>query len=339
MMPFSLRMLRSSELAAAPLVLMLALAGLAACSRSPAPEARAAEPDTTTSSREPGVAGTVELDDAAQRAVGLGVEPLEAIEVTPEIKAFGRVLDPTPLATLVHDLTAAQAALDASEQELHRSRTLLKENNASERVLQAAQAAAARDRAQMTSLTDRIALGWGAALARRQNLAALIDDLTSLKAQIVRLNLPLGEALPAPPAAARLAHLTGETLSTQAELLGPAPSTDPQLQTQGLLYLVRASTMPLTPDSAVVGYLPLTGAPPLRGVRLPSSAVVRHEAGAWVYVQKDAAQFERVLLSSLQPIDGGWLVPQDLKPGERVVTSGAQILLSEELKAQVRLED
>lgn len=337
MMPSSPRMLRSTEFAAA--LLMLVLAGLAACSKSSAPEARAAEPETATSTLEQRVPGTVDLDDAAQRAVGLETEPLKAIEVTPEIKAFGRVLDPTPLATLVHELTAAQAALDTSEQELRRSRTLLRENNASERALQAAQAAAARDRAQLASLRDRIALGWGAALGRRAHLAALIDELTSLEAQIVRLNLPLGEALPTPPAAARVARLTGETLSDQAELLGPASSADPQLQTQGLLYLVRKSAVQLTPDSAVVGYLPLTNAPPLRGVRMPSSAVIRHEAHAWVYVQKDATQFERVLLSALEPLDGGWLVSQGLEPGARVVTSGGQILLSEELKAQLRLED
>jgi multidrug efflux system membrane fusion protein len=326
------------KLAAAAMVFLLSLA---ACSRSPEPEERTGAAATARSAEPTGAnaAGNVELDAGTQRAVGIQTETLSAIEVTPGVEAYGRVLDPAPLAALVHELTAAQATLAASQQELLRAQKLLGENNASERAVQAAQAAAGRDLAQMQAVRDRIALGWGTALARRANFSALVDDLTALKARIVRLDLPLGEPLPSPPGAARLTRTRDDTVSTAAELLGAAPSTDAQLQTQGLLYLVKDSSLRLPTGSAVIGHLPATSAPPLLGVRLPAAAVIRYEALPWVYVQTDDTHFRRTPLSTLHAIDGGWLVPRGLRAGDRVVTAGAQILLSEELKSQVRLED
>lgn len=38
------------------------------------------------------------------------------------------------------------------------------------------------------------------------------------------------------------------------------------------------------------------------------------------------------------PAGGGWFT-RLLKPGDKVVTSGAQMMLSEEFKSQIRVED
>ncbi len=35
-----------------------------------------------------------------------------------------------------------------------------------------------------------------------------------------------------------------------------------------------------------------------------------------------------------RPLDGGWFVHEGLKPGDKVVTAGAQQLFSEEVKGQ-----
>src|SRR5579872_1021808 len=66
----------------------------------------------------------VTVETKLQPAIGLQVTPLEATQLSPEMKAFGHVLDPSPLASMAADLVSAQAAGQASEAELKRLQTL-----------------------------------------------------------------------------------------------------------------------------------------------------------------------------------------------------------------------
>jgi multidrug efflux pump subunit AcrA (membrane-fusion protein) len=81
------------------------------------------------------------------------------------------------------------------------------------------------------------------------------------------------------------------------------------------------------------------GGEALRGVLLPDTALVRYDTRTWVYVQKDATTFARTPVSLGPPLPGGWLITQGLRAADRVVTQGAQVLLSEELKPQTSLPD
>ena len=79
---------------------------------------------------------------------------------------------------------------------------------------------------------------------------------------------------------------------------------------------------------------------PLTGVVVPHAAVVYAEGKTWAYVQTGADTFLRreVHLDHLTP--EGWFVTSGIAAGERVVVTGAQMLLSEELKSQIQiLED
>ena len=96
--------------------------------------------------------------------------------------------------------------------------------------------------------------------------------------------------------------------------------------------------MELRPNMAVTGFLKLRGEL-LQGVVVPRSAVVRHEQRVWVYVQTDQATFARKQIGLNHPTDGGWFIAEGLSPSDRIVVSGAQILLSEELKPQIRLAE
>jgi len=280
----------------------------------------------------------IKLDPKMQQQLQIKTEILTAVALNPEVKVSGRVLDPTPLAALATELTGAEAALFASEKEYARARLLLEQQNASVRVVQAAEAAALRDRSLVQSARDRIAFAWSAALAKKANLPALIQNLSSRKSQIVRLDIPLGDEWADPPTVARLVHIADETRSMTANFLGLASANDRDMQGQGLLYLAPNNSLHLMPGAAVIGYLVHRGEP-IRGVRLPRPALIRHDALSWAYVQKDESSYERILVSTSQPLEGGWLVTTGLEAGDRAVTDGAQILLSEELKSQVHLAD
>lgn len=74
------------------------------------------------------------------------------------------------------------------------------------------------------------------------------------------------------------------------------------------------------------------------GAVIPADAIVWWQDRAWIYRRSSPDAFTRVPISTNQPASGGYVVP-DLPPGSEIVTRGAQLLLSEEFRAQLRVGD
>jgi hypothetical protein len=275
----------------------------------------------------------VTVETKQQPVIGLQVTALEAAQLSPEIKAYGRVMDPAPLASMVVELTSAQAAGQVSEAELKRLKTLAEQNNTSERALQSAQAAAIHDQAQIEALRLRILASWGEAISQRTDLKDFVQSLGSLKSVLVQLDVPAGDTLPSGPTAARVFSLGNETNPIPAELIGPAPTVDSQMQGRGFLFRISPNSMRLVPGTAVTGLLNFPGEP-RSGVLLPRNAIVRFGGATWVYLQTGEESFQRTEVALDSPLQNGWFVGQGLKAKDKVVTVGAQELLSEELKGQ-----
>jgi hypothetical protein len=276
----------------------------------------------------------VTVEAKMQPTIGLQTAPLQPAQLSPELKAYGHVLDPSSLASIVAELVTAEAACQASQAELTRLKTLASQNNASERSVQNAQAAAVHDQAQIQAIRLRLLAGWGSAISQRTDLLEFVQSLGSLASAIVELQVPAGESASAAPTAARLFSLADPTNAVSAQLLGPAPSVDPQMQGRGFLLLVSPNPMRLTPGAAVTGFLSLPGEP-RTGVQLPREAVVWFNGVTWVYLQISEENFQREQVTLDSPLDNGWFVSRGLKPEDKVVTVGGQQLLSEELKGQL----
>jgi len=275
----------------------------------------------------------ITLDTATQKLMGLQVSSVQAAQLSPELKGYGRVLDPAPLASLVADLVTAQAASAASRAELERLKTLAAQNNASERALQAAQATAAHDQSQLESVHLRLVSGWGKAISEHPDLPVFVNSLSSLTSVLVQLDLPAGQPVESMPTGARLLTLADESKTLPAEFLEPAPSVDPQMQGRGYLFLVQTNAFHLAPGAAVAGFLLLPGEPQ-SGVNVPRNAVVRFNGASWVYLVKSDQEFERREIQLEAPLGDSWFVRKGVKSEDKVVTVGAQELLSEELKGQ-----
>ena len=71
---------------------------------------------------------------------------------------------------------------------------------------------------------------------------------------------------------------------------------------------------------------------------MPRSAVLRHDGRTWVFAQAEEEKFVRKPVTLDTPLDGekGWFVAEcgGIEAGDKLVVTGAQSLLSEELKAQ-----
>lgn len=320
---------------AAGAALGCALSLLGGCSKSDPDD----KPQTaTTATPKPPSPGTVELKADLQQVLHLKIESVVAASGPQELVGYGRVLDPTPLAALVSDWGVARAAALASDQELERTKLLRNQGTASVRALQAAESTAERDRLAVDAIRDRLALAWGRVLARRSDLYGLVRALTAQDRLIVRVELPAGDAPPGQPQRARLMALGNPEGIFEADFLGPAPFTDPQLQGQGFLFLTGHNPLHLTPGAAVTAYLELSGKP-LSGVWVPPSALIRVDTRIWVYTLHDEARFVRTPVSLGTSGPNGRLVTEGVRAGDKVVTQGAQALLSEELKPQSPLPD
>jgi hypothetical protein len=280
----------------------------------------------------------VTLDQATQQLIGLQTAPLAAATLPQEMKAYGRALDPAPLVALVNDIASDRAALVASSKEYQRQQDLYAGGrNTSAKALETAEAAMQHDQIALATAEARLVAAWGKAVAEKPSLPAFVQSFARLERVLVRLDLPAGESLPGTPVGARLA-LPGTNPSIEANFLGRAATTDPQTQGEGFLFVATNAPAALTPGLSVAGFVQLPGEP-LRGVVVPDAAIVRSSERSWVYAQTGDTTFARQEVVLDHPAASGWFVTNALAPGTRVVVTGAQMLLSEERKSQIKLED
>lgn len=265
---------------------------------------------------------------AKREQAGITLVKPERRALAPEVQAFGRVLDPTALATVVAEVETARTALVASGKELERAEKLFAAGgNASAQTVETAQAAAGRDRAALNSAEARLNAAWGrpVAQAAAEILAALAKG-----GSLVRLDVLLGEA---PDVNAKEAHLSvpGRTGVVTAKIIGPAPTADPQIQGGGFIALAYDSG--LAAGTALRATLLGIGESS-NVLVLPRSAVVYHQGSAWIFVLGEEDTFERKLVTLGRGVGGADVVIQaGAEPDEQVAATGAQQLLAAELQA------
>jgi multidrug efflux pump subunit AcrA (membrane-fusion protein) len=118
-----------------------------------------------------------------------------------------------------------------------------------------------------------------------------------------------------------------------ATLIGPAPEADPLTRHPAYLYRARAAWPGAVPGTPVTALL--SDGEEVEGVLVPDAAVVQWEGLAWAYLRRGPGEFARVRVATGRPAKGGWIVGEPLEPGDTVVVTGVQELLSEEFRAQV----
>lgn len=292
--------------------------------------AAASDEEKTTVTRDADGNAVVHMSDDAQGDAGILVKLPAGGTWSPEVKGYGRVIDPAPLADLLTELATDQAASTASSNELVRQKTLAAQGNSSARALETAEATALHDQLATRAAREKFKLSAGQAIAEQPDLPAFISALASQTTALARIDVPASESPAATPTGVRLVTLSGAM--TEGEYLGPAVNVDPQIQGRGYLFLVTTNTLHLLPGEAVTGYLKMPGEP-LKGLIIPREAVVRTEGKGWVYEMSEGSDaFTRREIALDRPTDSGWFVTNGLTAGKYVVTTGAQILLSEEMK-------
>jgi hypothetical protein len=163
--------------------------------------------------------------------------------------------------------------------------------------------------------------------------------------QVVDLSHPLvriawtDRAGSAPRSTIALGPATGNVRVT-GRLVGPSPEADPATRRPAYLYRADRAWPGATPGTPVVGVIigKASTTKARAEVLVPDRAVVQWEGLAWAYLRRTPGHFERVRVPTDRPVTGGW-VTSGLVPGDSVVTTGAQELLSEEFRARVTVGD
>ena len=283
----------------------------------------------------------VTLSAAEQQNGGIETARLNPPTAPETVIGYGKILDAAPLAELNDryleaetQMHTATAKLAVSRAAFERAKILHKDQqNISAAQLQGAEGSFEVDKAALAAAQSRLrSVSTSARQAWGGVLGAALVDRTPLIAGLIERREYLVRVTPPETATARL-HGGSEI---DLAFVSPATTTDPRLQ--GLSYLYKA----LAEGALLPGMnleVSLAAEAIERGVVVPEAAVVWLQGKAWVYLHIDPTTFERrdIAPDRAGP-DGGYVVT-GLPPDTEIVVRGAQMLLSEEFRAQVPIED
>lgn len=281
---------------------------------------------------------------SAQRASGITLAPLAVSAVQTRRDAYATVIDPQPLFDLRTRLAAARADIAAlsvqsgnSSAQYQRSLGLYHDDrNVSLKALQDARSAMEADiaklqaaKATLNGLTATARAQYGEALASAalSPESALFSRLQAGGVSILRVVMP-GLADAAVPE--RIAVRAPDQAPVDADKLSPSPVADPAVQGTPWFYTARRALPVGTHTTAAVPTSPRRS----DALLVPASAVVWYGGQTWAYVRIAPDRFARRAVESTQESDAGFAVTSGFREGDSVVTHGAQLLLSEELKPQ-----
>jgi hypothetical protein len=277
------------------------------------------------------VQAEVELSDQARANFGITTTVATAAQVTRQWQAMAQVLDAAPLVTTLAESRAAQAAALASSAELQRLEALYKADNVALKVVEAARAQTVSDQSRVQTVQAQLLGSWGRAISRmsateREQLAQAV-----LAGKQILIRAELAGNAPGSLTVYAVRLQLPDNNSVNATLLGSMPLSN--IQAVGKAYLLSAATtaeVDLQPGEVLTAELQ-DAARPVSGIQLPRAAVIRWQGQQWAYVEQSPGHYQRVALSIVQWSEQGALVNTGVKAGDKVVTTGASLLLGAEL--------
>jgi len=298
------------------MVVIAALLSLAACGKSE--KSAEAEKEAET----PGL--TLKAEEV--KSLGLMIEPATAAQFTGRITGYGVVTALDTIAQADSEFLAAQAASAQSQAAAARARSLSTGEEAaiSREQLEVAESKAAADAAALALARRKTEAAFGMHSPWRDSATrqAVMRRLASGAAVLVRVTFPAtGGAV---PKSLEISRMGTDAKSWTTHTIWDAPA-DAAIPGRGFYALVEGSD--LAQNERVIAAVP-TGTPQM-GAKIPAKAVVYGESEAWAYRQTGSTTFLRTKVDISRPQGDGYFV-DTIKPGDKVVTDGAGLLLARE---------
>ena len=309
----------------------------------------------------------VSLSVATQQNSGITTAKLASSSFAGTLKSTGTVI---AIDSLIEakanslraqsEIALARAASGNNVQQYQRLKTLNEDDkNVSDKVVQDALANVNADKAkitaaelQLSNLQNAVKLQWGETLSSlvfSDKLAPQLANLLNRKNVLVQVSLPLESPTPAIGSALNISPLNTSSI-IKAIYVSPAAQSD--ANGYGKTFYYSAPAEQLRIGMRVNIELDSSKDKASSGVVIPNQAIVWYGGKAWAYFKQGKNkvgehttgedQFVRKPISTESEIgvgiDSGWF-NQNIDAQNEVVVSGAQLLLSEEFKNQIKNEN
>jgi hypothetical protein len=295
---------------------------------------------------------TVGIDSVAQTKSGLKTLLAESVQHQAEFEAMGKVISIQPLLALKEryliaqaELGGAKARLKQSAQSLKRQQDLFRHGISAKRSLQehealgsADQAALDADHARLVAIANEARLLWGKTLAEwaLSNKADRLNDFLTGGRHLLQITLPANKQLASEIDTITIEPSGQRSKARSATLISRATLVENAIQ--GESYFFQANGDGLGIGMKVTAWIPEPRWGET-GVIVPESALVWYMDQVYVYIKTAKDRFTRRAITSFSAVPEGYFVKQGISAGEEVVSTGGQMLLSEELRGRVPDED
>jgi hypothetical protein len=315
--------MRSLSFAVLSLLLLVS-----ACGKSDAP---AEKKDTT---EEAGL--SLKADE--MRGLGIATRPAVAADWRGQVGGYGAVIALDAVAQADSDYMTAQATAAQSAAAARRAQSLATGEEAaiSREALEVAQSKAAADAAVLTLARNKTdaAFGLNSPWRNRATRRVVMQRLAAGRSVLVRVTFPISAVPGQVPASLIITRLGANAASWTSGSVWEAPA---DATTPGRSFYALVDGSNLAQNERVTAAVPVGAAQ--SGAVVPADALVYGENEAWVYVQSGSDHFQRVRVDTGKPVEMGYFVGGAVKPGDKVVVSGAGLLLARELNPSTEVED
>jgi hypothetical protein len=309
------------------------------------PESKASQPEKR-SEQTTGQA-VVKLSADQQKQIGLETAVAKAAPYPEQFRAYGAVLDIARITDLTNgyanaqaNLQTAQAKFEVAKSAFERAKNLVqsaalpkKEAESAEGTFRTDQAALAAAESQVRTLAATARQEWGAVIGKGiVERSPAVVRLIERDQFLVQVTLPPGVSLAEPPQTA-LAQAPIGAANIDLQYISPATRTDARIQGLSLFFSAPGDSG-LLPGMNPVVYVP--SGKMYEGVFVEDTAIVHWQGRSWVYLRAGPENFKRHLISTDQPVSDDDYVVRDIPLSTEIVIRGAQVLLSEEAKSELR---
>lgn len=304
-------------------------------------------------------AGVLESIGARWPSLGQEVRRGQVVgAVLPRLAPAERITLTTQLSTARADAESARASVESAGAAYERARTLNADNkNISDRALEETRVRLETERAKLAAAQQTVgtleralqAPSSANSVSLTTDVSGVVTELnahpgesleaglalmkiSALDRLIARIDLPVGQSLPSTATAARIAPSGAEERSFLADKTGVSVGTDASASPgESYRFRLRRGSFGLRPGMAVTAWIGVPGDSESAYV-VPAAAVVRLSGKAYIYVQIGDNEFVRTEVAVLGPTDKGYFVSGLPGASPKIITTGAQTLLSEEFR-------
>lgn len=298
------------------------------------------------------VQSVIKLDAETQELSGIETITLKSVKYQAEFIANGKAVNIHPLLALrnryliaLTENASAKAKFKQAEQNVNRQENLYRHGVSSKRNLQEQQAQWQTYKAQADAadfqgkaVIDEALVLWGKQLTdwALSSDADKLGVFLSRRKRLLHITLPTNKHLADDIRSIYINTSGDHSKASKAELVSVAALTE--TVAQGESYYFQTDDKHIITGMNITAWIPEQNVQ-LAGVIIPKFAVMWHMGQAFVYLKTAPNTFVRRIIDQYSATAEGYFIADALHPGQQIVATGGQMLLSEELRGQIPKED